>query len=275
MPSLLQISDPHFGTEQPQVVAALIRLAHALAPDVLLLSGDVTQRARRAQFDAALAFVARLPAVPLVAIPGNHDLPLFNLPVRLVAPYAGWRRAFGRALEPEHEDASLLLVCADATRRWRHVDGTLSSAQIERVARRLEAAKPSQLRVVAVHQPLAVTRPEDEENLLHGRAAALARWAAAGCDVVLGGHIHLPYVVALHERDPTLARRMWAVQAGTALSWRVRAGAPNSVNLLRHGGARRCTVERWDYAAGAGAFERVAVRELGLSAPSGSLRSLG
>lgn len=275
MASLLQISDPHFGTEQPQVVEALLRLAHALAPDVLLLSGDVTQRARRAQFDAARAFVARLPAAPLVAIPGNHDLPLFNLPLRLLAPYAGWRRAFGRALEPEHEDAGLLLVSADATRRWRHVDGTLSTAQIERVARRLEAAGPTQLRVVALHQPLAVIRAEDEENLLHGHAAALARWAAAGCDVVLGGHIHLPYVVALHERDPTLARRMWVVQAGTAVSRRVRAGAPNSVNLLRHGGLRRCSLERWDYAAGAGAFERVAVRELGVSAAAGSATGIG
>ena len=275
MACLLQISDPHFGTEQPQVVEALLALAHALRPDLLLLTGDVTQRARRAQFDAALAFIARLPPVPLLAFPGNHDLPLFNLPMRLLAPYAGWRRAFGDTLEPVHEAPGLLVVCVDATRRWRHVDGTLSRAQIERVARRLAAAPAEALRVVALHQPLAVTRREDEANLLHGHAAAIARWAEAGCDVVLGGHIHLPFVVALHERTPALPRRMWVVQAGTALSHRVRAGAPNSVNVVRHEAAGRCCLERWDYAADRAAFERVAVRELGLSPAATVARAIG
>ena len=80
---LLQVSDPHFGTEQVPVVAALRRLALDLRPDVLVLSGDVTQRARRSQFDAARRFVDALGVPARIVIAGNHDIPLFNLPLRL------------------------------------------------------------------------------------------------------------------------------------------------------------------------------------------------
>lgn len=95
---LLQLSDTHFGTERPAVVAALEALVAARRPDALLLTGDITQRARRAQFDAARAFVRRLGVPAVLAVPGNHDIPLFNLAARLAWPYAGFRRAFGPEL---------------------------------------------------------------------------------------------------------------------------------------------------------------------------------
>ena len=253
MTVLLQISDTHFGTEQPPVVEALAALAAAQRPDLLLLSGDITQRAGAAEFRSARAFVDRL-AVPVVlAIPGNHDIPLFNPFLRLFRPYARQRAAFGDELEPVHASAELLLQCLNTTRWYRHKNGEVSGAQIERVARRLEAATPAQLRLIAVHQPVAVPRPEDLHDRLRGCAPALRRWAAAGADIVIGGHIHLPYVLPL----PGLARPMWAVQAGTAVSRRVRNGVPNSVNLLRWGAgapAGRCLVERWDYAAASRCF---------------------
>lgn len=261
MSLLLHISDPHFGTEQPPVVAALLRLARAQPPDVAVLSGDITQRARRGQFQAARAFMDRLAAPASLVIPGNHDIALYNLAARLFAPHAGQRRAFGAVLEPEFESDDLLVLALNTTRRWRHTDGAVSAAQTERTAARLRQARPGQLRIVVVHQPVAVTRAEDEHNLLHGRLAALRCWAAAGVDLVLGGHIHLPYVLPLSPRIEGLAREVWAVQAGTALSRRVRQGAPNSVNLIFHGGGRRARVERWDYRGGPD-FERVAIDEL-------------
>lgn len=254
---LLHISDPHFGTEQPPVVEALLRLAARVQPELVMLSGDITQRARRSQFRAARAFVDRLGAVPTLVIPGNHDIPLFNVAARLLAPYANFERAFGEELEPVHESPRLLLIALNTTRPRRHKNGELSREQIERAARRLREAQDGQLRAVVVHQPIAVTRAEDEQNLLRGHAAAIEAWSDAGADLVLGGHIHLPYVLALHERLPGLARRLWAVQAGTAVSRRVRDGAPNSVNLIRWAGALptgRCVIERWDYSAAAGGF---------------------
>lgn len=257
MSVLLQISDTHFGTERPPVVEALVRLARGQRPDLVVLSGDITQRARRSQFQAARRFIDRLGA-PWLAIPGNHDIPLFDLRARLLQPYARHAEALGADLEPEHDTPELLLLGVNTTRWYRHKHGELSPAQTERVAQRLHAAGAAQLRIVVVHQPVAVPQAQDLPNLLRGHAAALRRWSAAGCDLVMGGHIHLPYVLPL----PGLDRPMWAVQAGTAVSRRVRDGIPNSVNLLRCGRdapAGRCRIERWDCAATGPDFFRAAV----------------
>ncbi len=187
MTLLLQVSDPHFCTERAAVVQALERLAHALRPDVLLLSGDITQRARRWQFSRARAFVERLRVPAVVAISGNHDIPLFNLAARLFWPYANHRRAFGRDLEPEFGDDDVLVLAVNTTRWYRHVDGEVSAAQIERVAQRLVQARPALWRIVVLHQPVAVTCATDQHNVLHGHEGAVRRWAAAGADLVVGG----------------------------------------------------------------------------------------
>jgi len=258
--TLLQVSDPHFGTEQAPVVEALVDLAERQRPDILLLSGDITQRARRRQFEGARAFVDRVSAPSTLAIPGNHDIPLFNLFARVLAPYAGYQRAFGRDLEPELETPDLLVTCVNTTRPRRHKDGEVSAAQVERVATRLRGARPSQLRVVVVHQPVMAARPDDISNLLHGREDAVRAWVGAGADIVMGGHIHWPYACSLQLGFSNLPRDAWIVQAGTAVSSRTRDGVPNSVNILRceaGSSARRCRVERWDYSAVGRVFERV------------------
>ena len=250
MSVVLQVSDPHFGTERAPVVEALVAFARAQRPDLVVLSGDITQRARPAQFRAARAFTDRLGA-PVLAIPGNHDIPLFDLPARLLRPHARQRAAFATELEPVFASGTLLVVGVNTTSRWRHQDGSVDVRQVERVAHRLAAATPGQLRIVVVHQPAAVQRAQDVPDLLRGHARALARWAEAGADVVMGGHIHLPYVMRI-DSPP---RPLWVVQAGTAVSARTRAGVPNSVNLLRWDGAD-AVVEQWDCPAGGPAFER-------------------
>lgn len=271
MSVLIQISDTHFGTERAPVVEALLRFIHGAAPSLVVLSGDITQRARRSQFDAARAFADRLGPVPLLAIAGNHDLPLMNLPMRLLDPYRGFKRAFGPVLEPVHRSVDWLVVGVKTTRRWRHENGEVSKAQVERVAAQLARAAPEQMRLVVVHQPVAVPTEVDVQNLLRGHEGAVQRWVEAGADAILGGHIHLPYVLPLPSASGTAApRRAWCVQAGTAVSARVRHEAGNSVNLLRHaamghGGARQAVVERWDYRAASDAFELAARHVLELS----------
>lgn len=265
MTLLVQISDPHFGTEQAPVVEALVRLVREHSPAIAILSGDITQRARRAQFRAARAFVDRLSVPTTLVIPGNHDIPLFNLAARVAQPYAEFRRAFGRDLEPAFETDALLVLTLNTTRAYLHEKGAVSPRQIERVARRLERAGASQLRIVVTHQPVSVTRQEDRADLLHGHERAVRRWAAAGADLILGGHIHLPFVQALHEAGHALPREVWAVQAGTAVSSRVRNDAGNSVNLIRCAGPsvpRRCSVEQWDYDAAADRFAIAARNDL-------------
>jgi 3',5'-cyclic AMP phosphodiesterase CpdA len=246
---LLHISDTHFGTEQPRVVEALVRMAVGLTPDVVVLSGDITQRARRAQFVAARRFVDRLPA-PTVALPGNHDIPLFNLWARVLDPYGNYARAFGDDLEPEIELDDMLVVTVRTTRRYRHKHGEVSAEQTERVAERLRRSGADRLRVVVTHQPVHVLDTGDDDNLLRGRAAAVAAWSSAGADLVLGGHIHVPFAVPLSQAYPGLPRELWIAQAGTAVSSRVRREAPNSVNVIRFDAATSQTgfaIERWDF----------------------------
>ena len=265
MTRLLQISDTHFGTEQPQVMAALLTLAHTQKPDVLVLSGDITQRASAAEFRRARNFCDQLAIPRVLALPGNHDIPLFNIFGRLFRPYAAYLNAFGPELEPELQTASLCLLGVKTTRRWRHKNGQISTAQIDRVCKQLLKASPQQLRVVVVHQPVHVLRSSDAHDRLQGWEPAVRAWAAAGADVVMGGHIHLPYVCELSASVAGLGRRMWCVQAGTALSSRVRREAPNSVNLLCHDAAGEglaCQVERWDFDGAAERF--VMVKSTGL-----------
>jgi len=267
MTTLLQISDPHFGTERPEVVAALLRFAHDLAPDVALLSGDITQRARRGQFERARAFSDALAVPRLLAIPGNHDVPLFNFLARVVTPYANFDRAFGPDREPAFDGADLLLVTVDTTRWYRHKDGEIAAAQIDRVSRRLGGAKAAQVRIVVAHHPVFAIQASDEANVLHGHAAAIRTWSSAGADLIVGGHIHLPYVRALREHYPELPRELYVVQAGTAVSSRVRHEAGNSVNVFRIPGghaARRCVVERWDYVPDQRSFAQASRHDLRL-----------
>ena len=260
MSLLLHISDTHFGTEQPAVADALRRMAHELRPDVVVLSGDITQRARAAQFAAARAFCDSLRVPQLLALPGNHDIPLYNLLARVLDPYAGYRAAFGDELEPVVEREDLLLIGVNTTRPGRHKDGEVSRRQIKRTAERLQAARRGQLRVVVTHQPACVMREEDEPDRLHGGHEAVQAWSQAGADLVLGGHIHLPYLSDLCARVKGTTRAMYCLQAGTAVSHRVRHGTPNSVNVVRWqapapGAPRRCEAQRWDYDLAESQFE--------------------
>ncbi len=265
MSVLLQISDTHFGTERAEVVVALTNLARAQRPDLVVLSGDITQRARPREFAAAARFVKELEVPRVLAIPGNHDIPLFNPIARIGFPYANYSRCFGADLEPEYESLSLLVLSVNTTRWHRHTDGEVSAAQVERVANRLRFAARDQLRVVVTHQPVHVIRESDLDNLLHGHDRAVRAWSAAGADVIMGGHIHLPYARLLNEAFRDLPRRLWAVQAGTAVSKRLRGNTSNSINLLRHSAAEAsCSVERWDYDDERAAFELAESLDLGL-----------
>jgi 3',5'-cyclic AMP phosphodiesterase CpdA len=249
MTVLLQISDTHFGTERPAVAEALLQLAAELKPTVVVLSGDITQRARRGQFLAAHRFVSRITTPAFLAIPGNHDIPLFNVFARMFYPYAGFQRVFGEQLEPDWESHDFLVLCVNTTRPARHKDGEVSAEQIARVSQRLQAATPSQVRVVVTHQPVHVLKGSEIHNRLHGYDAAITAWSQAGADIIMGGHIHLPYIAPLHEHYERVTRHCWVVQAGTAVSCRVRRHQTNSVNVIRRGQAFECIAERWDYSA--------------------------
>lgn len=259
MPALLHLSDPHFGTERPQVVDALLDYVGGLE-DVrfTVISGDITQRARKGQFRRARAFVDQLRTQtgrPVLVLPGNHDIPLFDLAHRLLTPFANYKAAFGDDSAQVHEDDGIHIQLVNTVSRWLHTDGIARAAAVDRVAQRLAAARPGQLRVVVTHQPAAVARAADARDLLRGHTRALQTWARAGADLVLGGHIHLPYVQRVAPYGDG-GRWLWVVQAGTAVSHRIRHEAGNAFNLIRYGetGEAACVVECWHYVDQQGRF---------------------
>ena len=263
--TLLQVSDPHFGTEAPRVVKALTSLSATLAPTLVVMSGDVTQRATTVQFQAASDFLRALNAPASLVVPGNHDIPLVNLAARAFAPYSRFREAFGNDLEPVHDDARLLVIGVNTVMPVWHQQGAVSSRQIERVSRRLRQAAPAQLRIVVCHHPVHVIRPEDDKNLLRNSANAVRQWVRSGVDLVLGGHIHLPYFRPLRQRFPDLPRTAWVAQAGTAVSTRIRSGIANSVNVIRPielSKGAGCLFERWDFSDHDDAFHKISSAEL-------------
>jgi 3',5'-cyclic AMP phosphodiesterase CpdA len=252
--AIAQLSDPHFGRVDADVQRALLCDLKRARLDLVLLTGDITQRARRAEYRAARAFIEALPAVPWLALPGNHDIPLFDLFTRCTAPYRLYRRFVCAELEPCYADETFALRCVNAVRAARHKHGSLSVQQIERIAAQLRASRrPFEL--IATHHPLAVPRSEDLRNLARGAQTALRAWTDAGADLFLGGHIHLPYCGAVRPQGS--ARSAVLLQAGTAISTRVRRGAPHSYNriVLRGSGeARRMRLEQRDYDAAARRF---------------------
>jgi 3',5'-cyclic AMP phosphodiesterase CpdA len=259
---LLHVSDPHFGTEEPRAVSALLALAEQEQPDVVLASGDITQRARSHEFDAARRFFSRLCTRHALIVPGNHDMPLWDLPRRLLAPFAGFRRVFGHELEPRLVSPFVWIAGLVSARPWRHKDGALSAAQVEDTARWFEGTPPGALKVVLTHHPLAASRWHQEDDVISGADAALTRWSDAGVHLVLGGHTHTPYVVpvAAGPRRHTL----WVAQAGSAVSFRLHAGGTHSVNLLRRGAAGLWRLEQWDLQREAGLFTRSHWRQVGV-----------
>ena len=248
--SIAHISDTHFGTEVPEVADAVRQTLINLKPDILILSGDITQRARTNQFQAAVDFVESLPIKTKLAVPGNHDIPLFNLLERFLTPYKNYENAFG-ARETIWHNENIGIVCYDATHPMRHKMGKLEPQALLRGVRELKKTLPPEAIIIAcAHQPLATSWEEDKSETLIHRDETARLWAEEEVDIVMSGHVHVPIFATTHKRFPDLNRHFVLVGAGTAVSHRVRSGAPNSFNLLNvtnENGAKILRVSQYEF----------------------------
>ncbi len=241
---ILHLSDPHFGTEQARPVRALKQLCDELKPEVVVVSGDLTQRARHGQFIDAKRFLESL-GCPYLVIPGNHDIPLFHLPRRIWRPFHRFQQCFG-SLEPQIETEHFFVVGVNTIKSHHHTKGSISLRQIEHVAEQLQAAPAHKHKIVATHQPFMVSPHDDEaaKDIPRLMLPALKRWSACGLHALLHGHLHHSAVYDLNQyfllgrSHPVLD-----IHAGTALSHRVRHSIPNSVNII----CADLTVRRYDY----------------------------
>lgn len=259
---LLHLSDTHFGAENAQVLEDLVALVLHERPQAVVATGDITEHAKPAEFAAAARFFSRLATRHQLVVPGNHDLPLWDLPRRLVAPYAAFRETFGDELEPRLQTRDIWVAGLCSTRRWRHHEGTLSDAQVLRSAQWLATAPPGTLRVVALHHPVAAGLATALDigdtampDVLHNAPFAVDAWSRAGVHLVLGGHTHRPGFLALTRPAGTVqSSPLWAAQAGTAVSHHLRGQRSQSVNVLRRVVASGWRVEQWTHTVDSSAF---------------------
>lgn len=258
MRSLLHLSDIHFGPKHlPAAAAAVEALAAAARPDVIVVSGDLTQRAKPVQFRAAREYVDRLPA-PVVFAPGNHDVPLWRFWERTLAPFGAWRRHFAPELERHFVDAELAVVAVTTAFAWTTKHGRLSPAQLAELDRRLAAAPAGAARVVVAHHPLVAAPELGPEPTAANAGRALALLEAHGVELVLSGHLHHGFVLpARTGRSPAVAH------CGTTSSSRGRGAeaAAASLNWIEIA-AESIAVSRRRFDAARGEFVEVEARRL-------------
>ncbi|MCJ8138691.1 metallophosphoesterase family protein [Falsirhodobacter halotolerans] len=260
MKRIVHLSDLHFGRTSPALLEPLLERTNALKPDLCVISGDFTQRARVSQFQAARAFIDRIEA-KVLAVPGNHDTPLDNLFVRMLWPWHRYRTHIDANLEPTHEDDRMVVVGVNTVNRFAHQSGRFSERTRTRVCRAFADAG-DRARVVVVHHPLEHLEGTDKK-LMRGSAKALKALSDCGADVVLCGHIHTTHIGPF-----TTAPGLLFVQAGTGLSDRLR-NQENSFNVLD---VSRAEIAVTAISAGADAvFDEIASQRFRRS-PEGWLR---
>ena len=233
---IAHISDLHFGAHEPAMVEHLFTALTDSRPDLVVISGDLTQRARRAQFKEAARFLARLEGagLPLVVVPGNHDIPLYDVIRRLLAPLNRYCRIIAHGRTASFQDEEIAVLGLFSPHGFTIKDGRLTRVQIARIGDAFADVPDGVLRLLVTHHPL-VPLPGDKEGevekALRGADRALDAVRDAGVHLLMAGHHH---AAAIEIGGPQLSTDpgVMVVQAGTATSYR-RRGTPNSFNLLR------------------------------------------
>lgn len=229
---ILHLSDPHFGASDPAVASRFLSQAPTFSPDLTVLSGDLTMRARRSELVDARYFVERLPR-PRLVVPGNHDIPAFNQPLhRFFAPFERYRSCFGREIEPLHTAPGLHVVSVNSSKPFGpYADwskGRISREELRRADQRLAGGAPGCFRVLVLHHPLIA--PEGHKrDVVQPLDELLELIARRRVDLVLCGHFHCSHLATLGPLD---SWRCVVSQAATVCSTRLQ-GEPQGFHLIR------------------------------------------
>jgi len=255
MRTILHLSDLHFGRVNPSLIDPLISVARTLGPDVVAVSGDLTQRARSHQFQQARSFLDALPK-PQIVVPGNHDIPLHNVFARFLEPLTKYRRYITEDLQPAYEDGEVMIVGVNTARSLVFKGGRINESQVGRLREKFCALGSGVVKVVVTHHPFDLPEGYDERDLVGRARMAMTGLAECGADLFLAGHLHVSHT-GHTKRYNIRGHSALVVQAGTATSTRER-GEANSFNVLRLA-YPAITVERftWDSLKGSFAVSTV------------------
>ncbi|MBA2565865.1 MAG: metallophosphoesterase [Gemmatimonadetes bacterium] len=224
------ISDLHFGRDEPAVAEALLRDLRDVGPALVAVSGDLTQRARTGQFRAAREFLDRIP-FPQLVVPGNHDIPLYDVIRRFMSPLGRYRRHITPDLQPAWRDGGIAVVGVNTARSATWKNGRISVEQIEHLRGVFCGIPDDIFKVLVAHHPF-VPPPGQPSPPLVGRGfRALRAIGECGADLVLAGHLHVGFAVDVSAQKLPISSAMLIVQAGTAISNRHR-NEPNTYNVL-------------------------------------------
>ena len=227
----MHLSDLHFGRIDRALLSPLARRVRALGPHLVLVSGDLTQRAKSAEFRDARRFLDALPA-PLLVVPGNHDIPYYNVFQRFFQPLAKYRRYVSQEVEPAFVDDEIAVVGVNTARSNVFKGGRINAAQIERLRERLCRLDARVTKLVVTHHPFDLPESHNARQLVGRARQAMEMFASCGADILLAGHLHASHTGDTAARYKIGDYAALVVQAGTATSLRGR-GEANSFNLLR------------------------------------------
>jgi len=227
---VVHLSDIHFGRLDPATIEPLCAAISGAKPDLLAVSGDLTQRARRSEFAAARGFLDGLP-FPQVVVPGNHDVPLYNIFTRFLTPLARYRHAITDNLSPVYRDEEMIAVGVNTARSWTWGEGRINERQVDEVVAQLSVVPRDLIRIVVTHHPFDLPESVREARLLGRAEMAMKELSASGADLFLAGHLHVSHIGHTGQRYDIGNHSALVVQAGT-VSTRSRGEQP-SFNVLR------------------------------------------
>ena len=250
MARLIHLSDLHFGAHDPRLVDAVAERVDEDKPDLVVISGDFTQRARTEQFKEACEFLDRLREAghDVLAVPGNHDVPLYDVFRRFLSPLTRYKRYIDESLCPFHELPGVSLLGINTARSLTFKDGRISHEQIQFIRETFERTDPNSLRILVTHHPLfelPVGETGDVTPAAGRSELALDAAADAGVDMLLAGHHH---TASTHSaRDlVTRAGPALVVQAGTATSTRIRDEEQSFNRIDIDGDSVTLTLQTWN-----------------------------